>query len=507
MQMVTQSRLQRMKRQSIWCLALLVMGWGHASAQRITAEKTFGLNYPVSTQGYPSGIVGNKDDRFTVIEFWNGDIERKQTNYYLETYSDKFEEAWFRPVTKDADPKLAGVTELIRLDGAVGVVGTQYSTAIKRMSTKLQLWDLDGREKGTLQTISNYTKKSKKGYEEVLAYSPDKKSLFWMGHNPTASYKKRDFFCSVHDDAGTKIWAKRLLLEPTLSKYLVKQATIDNRGNAYFYMVYETATNTVKDTVNLPKIVRYVHKEDKFYTYSLDFPGVSVPEGMIKVTASGDLAFVGILSDGGEKGFLNGANKYPTALKWNKLAYIYFDIKRELQKTQEYVMDIPDSWITRYQQRGADFTKAELLETNNQLFWVMEEVYVIEHNGKPQHRYYDIATVAIDMKSGAIQWANWFEKKQRDYYRGELLGYVRGFAEGQLHFVYLSERGAQGKIVCSSFDLKDGTLQHKDLARNEREDNLFFPRRSTMMDNGRMMLLGVGNIERNEFKLIEVSFD
>jgi hypothetical protein len=486
---------------------MLLMALGTVQAQRITAEKTFGLNYPVATIGYPTAIVANKEGRFSVIEYWNDNLERKFANYYVETYSDKFEEVWFKPVTKDGDPKLTAVTDLVRLEGAVGVVGTQYSEAIKRQATKLQLWDLDGHDKGSLQTISTYTKKAKKGYEEVLAYSPDQKSLFWMGHNPGAAYKKRDFFCSVTDDSGTKIWGKRLLLEPTLQKYKVKQATVDNRGNAYFYMVYETATNTVKDTVNLPKIVRYVHKENKFYTYALDFKGVSVPEGMIKVTESGDLAFVGILSDGGERGFLNGANKFQTALKWNKIAYLLFDIKRELQKSQEFVMDLPDSWITRYKERGADFTKAEMLENKGQLYWVMEEFYVIEHNGKPQHRYYDIATVAIDMKSGAIKWANSFEKKQRDYYRGELLGYVCGIAEGQLHFVYLSERGAQGKIVCSSFDLKDGEITHKDLARNEREDNLFFPRRSTMISPNKMMLLGVGNVERNEFKLIEVSFD
>lgn len=496
-----------MKKQWIWVLALLTVLAMQAQGQRITAMKTFGLNYPVATAGYPLGIVGNKDDRFTVIEFANADEYHKSSNHYLETYNEKFEEVWFRSVTKDSDPRLAGITDLVRLDGAIGVVGTQYSPTIKRMATKLQLWDLEGHEKGVLQTISCYTKKSKKGYEEVIAHAPDNKSLFWMGHNPSASYKKRDFYCSVTDDGGTKVWAKRLLLEPTLKKYYVKQATIDNRGNAYFYMVYETATNTVKDTVNLPMIVRYVHKESKFYTYAMDFQGMSVPEGMIKITESGDLAFVGVLSDGSEKGFLNGANKYSTALKWNKLVYINFDIKRELQKTQEYVLDIPENWIARYQQRGADFTQSVLLENGNQLYWVMEEVYVIDHNGKPMHRYYDLATVAIDIKSGTIKWANTLEKKQRDYYRDEMLGYVHGFAEGQLHFVYLSERGAQGNILCSSYDLKDGTVETKVLAKNEREDNLFFPRRSAMISNGRMMLLGVGNVERSEFKLIEISFD
>lgn len=496
-----------MKKTIFLFLGLLTLNVGAAFGQRITAMKTFGLNYSVSTMGYPTAIVHCVDDKFSVIEYWNSDLERKFTNNYVETYNEKFEEVWFRPVTKDGEPKLTAVTDLIRLDGAVGVLGTQFSPAIKRQATKMQLWDFNGKEKGALQTISTYTKKAKKGYEEMIAYSPDRKNILWLGHNPSASYKKRDFYCSVTDDSGTRLWGKRLLLEPTLSKYLVKQATIDNRGNAYFYMVYETATNTVKDTVNLPKIVRYVHKESKFYTYSMDLNGVSVPEGMIKITDTGDLAFVGMVSDGSDRGFLNGANRYSTPLKWNKIVYMLFDIKRELQKSQEFVMDFPDSWITRYKERGADFSKAELLEHQGQLYWVMEEFYITEHSGKPQHRYYDVATVAIDMKSGAIKWASSFEKKQRDYYRGELLGYVCGIAEGQLHFVYLTERGAPGKIVCTSFDLKDGTVTTKDLAKNEREDNLFFPRRSAMIGSNKMMLLGVGNVDRNEFKLIEVSFD
>lgn len=495
-----------MNQRWTWLAALLLVV-SFAQAQRITNMKTFGLNYPVGTMGYPTGIVPNKADRFSVLEFWNNSEDRKVANHYLETYNAKFEEEWYRPVTKDGDPRLATIVDLVRLDAAVGVVGTQYSPAIKRQATKLQLWDLDGMDKGGLQTISTYSKKAKKGYEEVLAYSPDKKSLLWMGHNPSASAKKRDFYMSVTDDAGTRVWGKRITIAQTLEKYLVKQATIDNRGNAYFYMVYEQMTNTVKDTVHLPVIVRYVHKENKFYSYPLDFKGMSVPDGMIKVTETGDLAFVGILSDGGERGFLNGANKFQTPLKWNKIVYLLFDIKRELQKSQEFVIDIPDNWITRYKDRGADFTKAELMEQKGQLYWVMEEVYIAQHNDKPQHRYYDVATVAIDMKSGAIKWANFFEKKQRDYYRGELLGYVSGFAEGQLHFVYLNERGAQGKIMCSSFDLGNGEVTTKELARNEREDNLFFPRRSAMISSNKMMLLGVGNIERNEFKLIEVSFD
>jgi hypothetical protein len=494
-----------MKKLLLWML--LIAPLTQAYGQKITAEKTYSVNYPTAEIGYPSRIVANKEDKFSFIEYWvNGD-QHKYTNYYLQTYDQKFEEVWFRAVTHDNDPKLATLVDVVRLDKAVGVVGTQYSPAIKRMATKMQLWDLEGMPKGTMATISTFSKKAKKGYEEVLHYSPDQKLIFWLGHNPKASYKKRSFFCSVFDEGGNKLWGKQIFLEPAAKKYFVKQAAVDNRGNAYFYMVYETMTNTVKDTVNQPMIVRYNFKENKSSTYAIKFPGVSVPEGMIKVTAAGELAFVGILSDGGERGFLNGANAYQTALKWNKMVFLNFDIGHELTKKQEQILDLPESWITRYKDRGADFTKSEILEEKNQLYWVMEEFYVADHNGKPQHRYYDVATVAIDVKNGAIKWASNFEKKQRDYYSGQMLSYCSGISNGQLHCVYLNERGAQGKIVCSSFDLKSGEVTTVDLAKNEREDYLFFPRRSTMIGPDKMMLLGVGFTDRNNYKLIEVSFD
>lgn len=496
-----------MKRFSILPVLLLLLQWQNVAAQQISAEKSFKVNYPINQVGYPSKIVGNEKDNFSYVEYWVNGEERRYTNFYIQTYSPNFEEIWFRPVTKDSDPKLAGMPEVMRMGNAIAVIGQQYSPGIKRMATKAQLFELTGREKGSLETISTYTKKAKKGYEEALVLSPDSKNLFWMGHNPSAKYKKRAAYCSVMSESGTKLWGKKLMLEPMLEKYKVKQATVDNRGNAYFYMVYEKATNSVKDTVNLPKIVRYDYKANKFATYDLDFKGVSVPEGMIKVTEKGDLVFVGILSDGSANGFMNGQNLFETTLKWNKLVYLHFDIQRTLEKTDSSVMDIPAGWVKQYGEKGADFSKMELLEHKGQLVWVMEEFYVTEHNGRPQHRYYDIATVGIDMKNGAIVWATTVEKKQRDYIRGEMLSYVAGFANDQLHFVYLNERGAQGKIICSSINLKDGELSNTDLVRNDKEDFLFFPKRSSMISANKMMLMGVGSTERNDYKLIEVSFD
>ena len=170
-------------------------------------------------------------------------------------------------------------------------------------------------------------------------------------------------------------------------------------------------------------------------------------------------------------------------------------------------MDFPEAWTKRYGgERGANFSLGEIVEHDNNLYWVMEEFYTQMHREQLQFLYYDIATIGIDMESGEIQWANTFEKKQRDYKSGNLLSYTLGVAKGQLHFVYLNERGAQGKILCTSINMADGKTTTTPLARNSKATYLFFPKRSVMVGGGKMILMGVGNPVSNDYKLIEVSF-
>lgn len=487
---------------------MLGFGLGMVSAQKITREETFRVQYPINSLGYPSRIVPTTEGSFSYVEYWTPGQGRKFANHYLQTYNNKFEEMWFKPLTKEGAPRLSEIADIVRLKDAVGVVGVQYSPSTKRDAYKLQLFDLKGENNGGLTSISNYTKKAKKGYEETLTFSPDQTKMLWLGHNPGVKYKKRDFYVTVTDNRGNRQWGKRLLLAPTQEKYRVTQAVVDNRGNAYFYMTYEEATNTAKDTLFLPRIVRYDYKENKYSTYQLDFPGASVPEGYIQITEKGDLAFLGVVADGGESGFLNGAKRFETALKWNKLVFQTFEVQRELKQTQNYVMDFPEAWVKRYGgERGANFSKAEIIERDGKLYWVMEEYYSQIHREQPQFLYYDVAVVAFNMADGEVIWANTFEKQQRDYKSGRLLSYSLGLAKNKLNFVYLNERGAQGAILCTSFGMKDGKVETKELARNSDAKYLFFPKRSAMVDEQTMILMGVGNPVENDYKLIEIKFE
>jgi hypothetical protein len=480
-----------------------MMAW----AQKITGQTTFQVKYPISQIGYPSRLLPDGEGGFTYMEYWQTGEGRKFPNHYLQHYNSKLEEQWFKPVTAEQAPKMADFIDVFRLQDAYGVVGHQYSPAAKCMTTKMQLFGEDGKERGALLTLSTLTKKEKKGYEDLIVQSPDGSKLLWLGHNPGASAKQRAFFCTVHDSKGGKVWSKKLLLPPSEQKYYVKQALVDNRGNAYFYMVYETITNTAKDNEHRPFIARYDHKEGKVMLHALQFPGASVPQGMLHLNKRGELAFMGILSTEGAAGFANGAKVFNgVGMKWNKLVFTLFDVERELTVVQEYQMDFPPAWLERYGSRGADFAEAEIIEHGENLYWVMEEHYTQMHQNMLQHCYYDVAVVALSMKTGEIQWANTFEKKQRDYKFGHLLSYTAGVAGGKLRFVYMNEKGAQGKIVCTSLSLQDGSAETVPLASNQSSEMMFFPKRSTLVSSEKMLLLGVGNPNASEYKLIQVGF-
>ncbi|MCB9235139.1 MAG: hypothetical protein H6581_26020 [Bacteroidia bacterium] len=476
-------------------------------AQKISREKVFPLTgYYVNTVGYPSALVPMGKDKFAFVEYWVRGTERKETGYYLQGYDTEFNENWAQITSKPGTAPL-DVFHLTRMKENIALLGHQYNPASKKQpNTMVQFYSPDGVPKGGLIKMSNYDKKAKKGYEDYLAQSVDGGKILWMGHNPNDSYKKRNYFFSVWSDDGRQTWGKKLVLPFQDQKYKAKQATVDEKGNLYLLMEYEIMTNSVKDTLFRPVILRYDSRENKFTQHALNFRNSSFPDGRIHINQDGDLIFLGILSDGSEGGFLNGAKSSGVPLKWNKIVYKKFNISRELTLTEEKVIDLPENWMNKYAKNGANFSKSELIENQGRLYWIMEEFYTQIHNKQLQYAYNDVGVITLDMKKGEIIWANTFSKLQRDYSSGRLLSYVAGISPGKLNFVYLNERGAQGKIVCTSFNLNTGETTSVDLARNQESKYLFFPKRSAMINSSTMVLMGVGDPVGNDYKLIKITF-
>ena len=486
-------------------LGILAIGVGSLVAQRIIGEKTFTVNYPINSIGYPSKILKGGESQFIYMEYWEQGEGRRYPNDYTQCYTDGFEEVWFAPLTRQGERRLL-VQDMFRMNNSVAVVGDKYLASVKRQMAHIQFYDLKGKPLGGLQKVAKYDKKCKKGYQDEMSTSSDGSCFLWMGHNPTAKNKKRRAFFNVFRDNGRPLWGRSLSVPHLVSdKYKIKQSNVDKKGNVYLLLTYEVATNTLKDTLNLPIILRYDYREKKFAEYKLEIPHASVQESQIYMNREGELVFTGIISDGSEKGFLNGAKSSGVALKWNKIIYKKFKVERDLTLVQDYTLDMPESWLDRYGKRGANFSKANVMEYKGKLYWILEEFYTQIHNGQNQFLFYDVATVAIDMENGTIDWASFFEKKQRDYNSGRMLSYVPGIASGKLNFVYLNERGAQGAIVCTAMDLQTGKHETKKLVSNEKAAYLFFPRRSGMIDDHHMLLMGVGNPVGNDYKLIKIA--
>lgn len=497
-----------MKKLLLFYVLAAIGMFSTSSAQKITYEQSFSVKYSINSIGYPSEIVPNLEDGFAYIEYWAQGGGRKFPNHYLQSYGKDWKEQWFLPITKEGSSKMGNLIQLARFNNNIGVIGYQFSPAVKRDQVKMQLFAPDGQPVGGMQVVSSYTKKDKKDFIDEFAFAPDKSKMLWFGHNPSASASKRLALAAVWDGSGKKTWGRRLAIPHLIEdKYLIKQAVVDKRGHAYFLLTYEEMTNSDKDTLHRPIIVRYDHRENKYTEHQLNFPMASLPESHIYITEKGELAFLGILSDSTHNGFLNGAKTYGAALSWDKIVYQLFDVERELKLRNEYAMDFPENWQKRYKDRQANFSKAEVVESDGKLYWILEEHFTQMHNNQPQFLYKDVATVAIDIASGEALWANFFEKNQRDYRSGRLLSYAKGISKGKLNFVYLNERGAQGKIICSSFDLGSGTPIHKNLALNDKATYLFYPARSSMITSDKMILMGIGNPVGNNYKLMEVTFE
>lgn len=475
------------------------------SAQEITTQKLLKVSgYSINSIGYPGKIVPIREGGFTYTEFWTQGSGRKFPGYYVQGVNPDLSEQWFAPVADQGGPQMKNL-EVFKLKKHVAVTGMKYHAPFKRDISHVRFFTFDGKPKGGVMQLSSFDKKAKKGYVNNISISSDSTKLLWWGNNPGAKAKKQRYYFSVYSDNGQIVWKKRLFIPHTAEGYVVDYATVDSKGNVYLLMTYEKFTNSEKDTVNLPMVIRYDYRESKFAEHAIEMPSASVPASRIHINAKGELCFVGVASDGSENGFNNGEKRFGVALKWNKLIFKKFEITRELRLQKEYVMDMPEEWVKKYGERGANFSLFSFLEKGDQLFWIAEEFYTQIHNGQNQFLYYDVGVVALNMKSGVIDWATSFQKKQRDYNSGRMLSFVNGFINGHLRFVYLNERGAGGYIVCTSVNAKDGKSETKRLVQNKKADYLFFPRRSAQV-GGSIVLMGVGNPNGNDYKLIKVGF-
>jgi hypothetical protein len=486
------------------CL-LLFVGFHELSAQQIIAEQYIPIKgYDNHEVGYPFGIVPVSGGRFAFVQYWTQSKMHPVDNFYLQCLSSSdFEGLWYQQVIENGRDRFQ-IGEVLRVGKSIVVTGSLYLPTAKTYQTVFRYFDLDGKplHNGAIQ-ISDWVGKTKTVMDESFHASPNNKYLLWMGKDD------KDLHCSVWDDEGNKLWSQVLTLPHIAKKYVFKDVTLTNEGYPLFLLEHHRPSYTLKDTVYPPLLVRYHPKREKYHTDSLHLDSAFAIHTQIKLLNNQELIVAGVYGQEDPSGLPNGAkiNKKPQI--WNgfffkKLLLVNTDSTRVLADS---LSPMAQDWIEHYGEEGSNFSdfKIEAIESKKGVhaLLLMEEMYA----DKKRVFFYDVGCISFDLSKGNVNWVKRLQKRQRGQGGASLLSYLSDITTNNIHFIYLSERGAKGKLMSTSFSLADGRRRDFTLASNEAATYLFFPKSSGKIANATVVLIGMGNPGQNDYKLMTIRLE
>lgn len=484
---------------------LLLMGLNELSAQQIIEEQYVPIRgYDIREVGYPFGVVPVGSGKFAYVQYWKESKMHPADNYYLQclSYND-FEGIWYQQVMEYGRDRFQ-MGEVHRVGKSVIVTGTLFMPSNKTYQTVFRYFGLDGKplHNGAVQ-ISNWQEKHKVMEDESFHHSPNNQRILWMGKD------EKDLHCSVWDDQGNKVWNQVLNLPHVDKKYTFKDVTITNEGYPIFLLEANRPNYTLKDTALPPLIVRYHPKREKYHTDTLALDSAYSIHTQMKLLDNQQLVVAGIFGQENPEGMPNGAKIEKKAKIWNgiffkKLQLVNTDSTRVLADS---LSPLPQSWVDHYGEEGSNFSEfriiAQKTKKQEHALLVMEEVYA----DKKRVFFYDVGCIAFDTDMGNVKWFKRIQKRQRGQGGASLLSFTSELTTNNIHFVYLSERGARGSLISTSFSLKDGKRRDFKLASNEAATYLFFPGSSGKVGNAILVLIGMGNPGQNDYKLMTVRLE
>ena len=488
-------------------LTILLLGCiGHtAFAQRIISEQIVPVRgYDVYEVGYPFGVINVGNGRFAYVQYWQKSKMHPADNYYLQCLSySNFEGVWYQPVMEFGRDRFQ-MEGVHRLGKSLVISGKLFLPATKTYQTVFRYFDTEGKpvHNGAIQ-VSNWEVKNKVITDEMYRFSPNNKRVLWLAKN------NGKIHCSALDENGKKLWEQALNLPHVDKKYAFKDAAINNEGYPIFLLEQAKPHLSLKDTTYPPLVVRYHPKREKYHTDTLWLDSAFSYQTEFKLLNNQELIVAGIYGRYEEAGLFNGAKFKKNADDWDG----FFCKKLTLINTDSTIIEadslspMPESWLNQYGEEGCNFSdfKIEVIESKKgkHAVWVMEEAWT----DKKRVFFYDIGCVAFDLESGKVKWAKRLPKRQRGQGGASLLSYYSEITSNHIHFVYLSERGARGKLMATSFELSNGTKRDFKLASNEAATYLFFPQNSGKVANGTAVLIGMGNPGQNDYKLMTIRLE
>ncbi len=473
-----------------------IFGANPLPAQYVSSEQSFPVEgYSVFEKGYPLFVAPGGEGKFVYLEYWaEGKQGHRTSNVYLQNYGTQdYVEYWFQPITEEGtEPML--VTGLRRLTHCYAVIGKQYRIeGGKDLQTVARFFDLDGKSRDRDPSrLSTFTK-STKTQREWLETSPNGEVLLWVGSDG------RECEMTLWGSYGGNRWEEVVEIPFAKEKYELIDVKVNDAGEPLLLL-------QSPKTPEAPLVLcKFLQEEARFLTTLVNRdPAMKVGTVKLAITEQDELLLLGCYGAEGVMGLMNGQKlSAGDPMNWTHLFFQRLSAsKEEWTVLTDSVYSIPKQWIDFFAGEGSNFADTRIFVKNGEVTMVLEEQYA----DRQKVYYYNLGIVGFQVESGSMQWSDLVEKRQRDQGAAHFLSYVPGIVQNKLRLVYLSERGARGKLMCTSFDMGTGKRKDKMLASNETSEYLVFPRSSGMVSSHEMVLVSMGNPSQNNYKLITITF-
>ena len=482
-----------------------------AFAQDLSASRFQVRGYNVNELGYPGKMIPGDNRRFYFTEYWEANKFRRTTNFYLQCMFRKMNqgqeqimEAWASPVSREGKPTIQDPT-VFEMDKNLAVVGRQPNG--RRQKSVIQFFDAkSGKEVGPQQDLTPF-KYKEKNYVDIFAKSPNGERLLWLGYDPEDAPHKRDYEISVWKSEGRMLARGEVYMKTLDEKkdYDIADVVVDKRGNAFFLLLPKYKKDEEIDLDKQPVIVRYDSKDKSAKEFPVEFAGTQIPFIKLHITKSDNLVVFAITTKPGDNGLKNGKQLDSGERTWSNYEVKRFNLMRQMLEEASSLTPLPDSLAKRYaaDKRGANFADSRVIEEDGKLFWLLEEQFDIAKATGRQYFYEDMGIIAFEEQSADFLWNTYTQKAQSDVGGNSLLSYVAGTDPMWLHTLFLTKRGAGGKILLRSYNKETGGFIDKTVAKNETGNLLFFPRRS-FFDRDHFTLLGVGGTNKNDYYILTI---
>ena len=323
--------------------------------------------------------------------------------------------------------------------------------------------------------------------------------MLWEGRDGS------DYYASAWGAEGRRLWSDELEV-PHLGKYDIAQSAISDDATLYLLLTQTKPANSMKDTEYPPLLLAYNSRTESFSTDTVQVDSAFAPNAWLTVMPTGEVVVCGAWSRGPAS---NTILQYEGGKE--KQYWAGFFLQRNHLEDGKLVRDtahqdsMPDGWVEQFGVISPHFGDNRLVvdpELSRRVILIAEETSL---NGDIFERG-RLGLVAFDPLSGEIKWDKFLDKKQRDRGSERFLSYLPQVAKGKLHLIYLSEMGAPGKIMATSFALRDGDASKQELADNFDSGYLFLPEHSGPISPTQMVLIGMGDPTKSDFKFMKLSF-